>query len=106
MNTLANLKILLGISGTDEDALLNLYLDMSEQDLLNIMYPYGIPDTVTEVPEQYESVHLNMCVFLYNMRGAEGESSHSENNIKRDYEAGSFYPYNIVSRITPFVAGV
>ena len=106
MNTLANVKILLGITDTSEDALLTLYLEMAELDILRIMYPYGVPTTVTEIPEKYYSVHMLMVIFLYNIRGAEGQSSHNENGINRSYEAGSFYPHNLVSQITPFAVGV
>ena len=82
---LEQLKSLLGISGTDEDALLLTLLSISAQKILDRAYPYD--PTVTEVPNRYETKQVEIAVYLYNKRGAEGQIVHNENGINRTYES-------------------
>lgn len=96
---LENIKLILGIADTSKDALITLYITMTTQDILDIMYPYGIPVDVTAVPAKYESVQILMVIFWYNTQGVEGQSVHSENGINRSYSPGGFYPNSLTSRI-------
>jgi len=97
---LEQLKSLLGISGTDEDALLLTLLSISAQKILDRAYPYN--PTVTEVPARYETKQVEIAVYLYNKRGAEGQTSHSENGINRTYESADV-PESLMRGITPYV---
>ncbi len=97
---LEQLKSLLGISGTDEDALLLTLLSISAQKILDRAYPYD--PTVTEVPTRYETKQVEIAVYLYNKRGAEGQISHSENGISRTYESADV-PESLMKGITPYV---
>ena len=100
---LEQLKSLLGISGTDEDALLLTLLSISAQKILDRLYPYD--SSVTEVPVRYESKQIEIAVYLYNKRGAEGQIGHSENGISRSYESADV-PESLMRGITPFVGVV
>ena len=103
ISKLEQLKSLLGISGTDEDALLLTLLSISAQKILDRAYPYD--PTVTEVPARYETKQVEIAVYLYNKRGAEGQLVHNENGINRTYESADV-PESLMRGITPFVGVV
>jgi hypothetical protein len=100
ISKLEQLKSLLGISGTDEDALLLTLLSISAQKILDRVYPYD--PTVTEVPARYETKQVEIAVYLYNKRGAEGQIVHNENGINRTYESADV-PESLMRGITPYV---
>ena len=100
---LEQLKSLLGISGTDEDALLLTLLSISAQKILDRVYPYD--STVTEVPNRYAMKQVEIAVYLYNKRGAEGQTAHNENGINRTYESADV-PESLMRGITPYVGVV
>lgn len=58
------------------------------------------------VESEYYGLIVDMCVARFNKRGAEGETTHSENGVVRDYEKGSPYPPSLLGRIIPKVGGV
>ena len=58
--------------------------------------------SVTEVPTRYETKQVEIAVYLYNKRGAEGQTSHSENGINRTYESADV-PESLMRGITPYV---
>lgn len=97
---LEQLKCLLGISGAEEDILLSTLLTLAAQKILDRAYPYD-PE-VTEVPQRYVGKQLEIAVYLYNKRGAEGQTSHNENGISRTYESADV-PESLMRGITPFV---
>lgn len=97
---LEQLKCLLGISGVEEDMLLSTLLVLAAQKILDRAYPYD-PE-VTEVPPRYAGKQLEIAVYLYNKRGAEGQTSHDENGIRRTYESADV-PESLMRGITPFV---
>ena len=66
------------------DEVLETYLQIAGEKIINRAYPYD--DTVTEVPRRYGILQCEIACYLLNKRGAEGESSHSENGISRTYE--------------------
>lgn len=53
---------------------------------------YPFDPTMVEVPDQYAHVQVEIAVYLLNKRGAEGQTSHSENGISRSYEDGDVPP--------------
>lgn len=97
---LEQLKSLLGISGTDEDAMLLTLLSISAQKVLDRLYPFD--DTMTSIPSRYVSKQVEIAVWLYNKRGAEGQVAHSENGINRAYESADI-PDSLLAGITPKV---
>lgn len=101
MNKLDQLKILLGKQGDNsEDDLLLMLLTLSAQKILDRVYPYD--DSIKEVPSRYATKQVEIAVYLYNKRGAEGQISHSENTISRTYESADV-PESLMKGITPYV---
>jgi hypothetical protein len=100
-NKLNQLKILLGKQGDDsEDDLLLMLLTLSGQKILDRVYPYD--DSIKEVPSRYATKQVEIAVYLYNKRGAEGQISHSENGISRAYESADV-PESLMKGLTPYV---
>jgi len=96
---LTNLKLYLGITDTSEDTLLSFLLNVAGQKILDRLYPFD--DTKTSVPSRYLMKQVEIAQFLYNKRGAEGETSHSENGVSRTYENADI-PESLMRGITPY----
>ena len=84
--------------------LLELMVKQAESVVLNKMYPFGAPESAA-VPARYEQVQLRIAVELYNKMGAEGQTAHDENGIKRTYEAADVSP-SLLKQITPMCGSV
>ena len=96
---LTMLKALVGENDTAQDTALSVYLSLAQSKILNRAYPYD--KTKTVVPAQYEVLQCEIAAYLWNKRGAEGQTSHSENGISRSYENGDV-PESMLSAITPY----
>lgn len=83
-----------------ENSVMQSELMAAETMILNKMYPFGYPDD-TKVPARYERLQIKLAVELYNQRGAEGQSSHSENGTTRAWGASS-----ILAKIVPHCGSV
>lgn len=81
------------------DSTVSAYLGIAGNKICRKAYPFD--PTVTEVPEQYHFLQVEIAVYLLNKRGAEFETSHNENGINRTYE-GADVPSSIMRSITPF----
>ena len=97
---LTTLKAMVGSSDSDE--VLSTYLGFAGSKILAKAYPYQ--NDVTEVPAQYAHLQVEIAAYMLNKRGAEGETSHSENGVSRSYEDGDIPP-TLLRRIVP-TAGV
>ena len=86
------------------DNLLSELLEQAGAIVLNRRYPFGYADGTT-VPTQYERIQISIALELYVKRGAEAETSHSENGINRTYEAGDVSP-SLLRQITPMCGSV
>lgn len=89
---------------TASDNLLSFLLEQAEGIVLNRRYPFGPPDGAV-VEKRFEHVQLQIAVELYSKMGAEGQTAHDENGIKRTYEAADVSP-STLNRIMPLVGGV
>ena len=69
---------------TDTDEVLDAMLADAGALILNRMYPFGYDEALT-VPARYERIQIKLSVELYTHRGAEGQTSHSENGISRSW---------------------
>lgn len=94
---LTMLKAMVGSSDADE--VLSTYLALAGSKILAKAYPYKTD--VTDVPTQYEYLQLEIAAYMLNKRGAEGQTSHSENGISRGYENADV-PASMLKAITPF----
>lgn len=80
------------------DDILLTYLNVAGQKILRRAYPYK---DVEEVPNKYNALQCEIAIYLLNKRGAEGETSHSENGISRSYENADV-PESMLSAVTPY----
>ena len=94
---LAALKAIVGCSDTDE--VLFAYLKLAGGKILAKAFPYTTD--VTEVPEQYSCLQVEIAAYMLNKRGAEGQTSHSENGVSRSYESADV-PASMLKAITPY----
>lgn len=87
------------IGGSDTDEVLSTYLTLAGQRIIAKAYPYK--NDVTDVPAQYEHLQIEIAAYLLNKRGAEGQVTHSENGIQRQYENADI-PASMLRTITPY----
>lgn len=80
------------------DDILLTYLKVAGQKILRRAYPYKDAE---EVPNKYNVLQCEIAIYLLNKRGAEGETSHSENGISRSYEDADV-PESMLSAVTPY----
>lgn len=78
------------MSGESDEATVSAYLEIAGSKICRRAYPFD--PTVTEVPEQYKYIQVEIAVYLLNKRGADGETAHSENGISRSYSSGDVPP--------------
>lgn len=83
----------------DTDATVLVFLDIAAKKIIARAYPYD--NTVTAVPPQYETLQAEIAAYLMNKRGAEGETSHTENGITRQYQSADV-PSSMMNIIVPF----
>ena len=90
------LKAMVGVSDTDE--VLSAYLSLSGAKIIARAYPYK--NDIEEVPQRYHTLQCEIAAYLLNKRGAEGQTSHSENGISRSYENADV-PESMLRVVTP-----
>lgn len=82
-----------------DEGVLSTYLYLAGQKI--ILRAFGDTATVTEVPPQYDSIHLEIAAYMLNKRGAEGQTAHAENGVSRTYENADV-PEALLAAITPY----
>lgn len=97
---LSHLRLLLGIKGWDEDELLNMFLSIAAQKVLDRAFPFQ--EDVKEVPRRYHLKQVEIAAYLYNKQGAEGQTAHTENGITRTYGSADV-PEAMLRGIVPHV---
>lgn len=101
--TVETLKTYLKITDNSEDALLSLFLDIAQDEVLHRRHPFGFTDIEkTATLERYSSNILKIAVYFYLKKDAEGEVTHNENGMNRTYESAdvpSSYLFDIVPMI-------
>lgn len=81
----------LGAMGFDDkDEVLLTYLRFAGRKIIAKAFPFR--DDVTEVPEKYDDLQVEIAAYLLDKRGASGQLSHSENGISRSYESADVPP--------------
>lgn len=94
---LVALKTIVGNSDSDE--VLSTYLTLAGGKILAKAYPYN--SEIMEVPAQYHYLQIEIAAYMLNKRGAEGQTSHSENGISRTYENADV-PSSMLKSVVPF----
>ena len=102
VNKLSNLKILLGINTTDEDAQLGVYLEMAKDEIMNWLYSSVGGSEGNPFPEKYDWVQISACIAGFNLSGAENQMTHSENGISRTFKYSDMVDY-IHAHVYPYV---
>lgn len=92
------IEMVKSMTGETSDGVVSAYLKIAGNKICRKAYPFD--PTVTEVPEQYSLLQVEIAVYLLNKRGAEGEAAHSENGISRTYENGDV-PASMLRQIVP-----
>ncbi len=82
-------------------AVLEVYLELAGQKILNRMYPFKNDYEGLEIPARYDSVHLKIANYMLNKRGAEGQIQHIENGIHRNY-GDADVPEAMLKDVVPF----
>ena len=62
-----------------------------------------VPTKEKPYDKKYESMIIPLCITAFSKIGAEGQSSHSENNVSRNYTCGGDYPTDMLDSITPLI---
>lgn len=83
---------------------LELWIEHAQEIVLGRLYPFGCPEG-TEVPARYERLQVRIALELYNKRGAEGETAHTENGTQRVYESAGVSP-SLLNQIVPYCGTV
>lgn len=96
------IKLVKAMSGEIDVDTVSAYLSLARDKICRRAYPFD--PSVTEVPEKYQFLQIEIAVYLLNKRGGEGETSHSENGISRTYESGDV-PASMMRQVVP-MAGI
>lgn len=67
------------------DAVVTDLLEDAQEAIFLRMYPFGVPDTVTDVPARYQRLQCKLAVRYFSRIGADGETVHLENGIHHHY---------------------
>ena len=81
---------------SDEEA--NVLLETAKSAIMARRYPFE--DFPEELESRYNDLQIRIAVELFNKRGAEGETAHSENGISRSYSA-AWISEELLSEVTP-----
>lgn len=100
---LARLTVLISPETASDDLLLYL-LEQAEGIILNRRYPFGVPEGAT-LSAFHQQIQIRVAVELFGKMGAEGQTTHDENGIKRTWEAGDVSP-SLLKTIVPVCGSV
>lgn len=97
----ALVKTLVGNDAAATDDLVGVYLSDAEEAIMRRLYRvYGdIPEAVS-MPAMYERLQCKLSARYFLRRGGEGEISHSENGVARNY--GSVNDEDLLMEVIPY----
>ena len=96
MTQLERLKIRITEKVTDTE--LEDILESAKAVILSRRFPFNEwPD---EIEDRYKDLQIRIAVEMFSKRGAEGETSHSENGVSRSY-ASAGVSEDLLCEITP-----
>lgn len=67
------------------DSVVSLLLEDAEEAIFQRMYPFGVPASVTSIPNRYERLQCKLAARYFLRMGGEGEKMHIENGTHRNY---------------------
>lgn len=96
------LDMLKSMVGNEDDTVLSTYLTLAGEAIISRTYPYAKDEEELTVPRKYQTLQVEIAAYMLNKRGAEGQISHSENGISRNFGSADI-PNDMLSRIVPHV---
>lgn len=96
MTQLERLKI--RITENVIDAELEDLLESAKAVILNRRFPFG--EHPPDIEDRYKDLQIRIAVEMFNKRGAEGETAHSENGVSRSYSSASVSE-ELLREVTP-----
>ena len=97
MEKLEMLKALIGTTTLSDNAL-SVYLKIAGEKVLRRCYPFAASTQDYTVPERYETIQVELAANEIVKRGAQGQSSFSDNGVSRVYESEDV----LLNRIVPY----
>ena len=94
---LTMLKALIGNTSLTDDALL-VYLTIAGEKVLRRCYPFAASTQEYTVPARYETIQVELACNEALKRGAQGQSSFTDNGVTRVYESEDV----LLRRIVPY----
>ena len=91
-------RIKIRITEKVDDVELEDILESAKAVILSRRFPFG--EQPTEIEERYKDLQIRIAVEMFNKRGAEGETAHSENGVSRSYSSASVSE-ELLREITP-----
>lgn len=73
-------------------------LESAKAVILSRRYPFG--EQPLEIEDRYKDLQIRIAVEMYNKRGVEGQTAHSENGVSRTYSSANVSE-ELLSEITP-----
>ena len=101
MDQLERLKIRI-TENTNDNELADI-LESAKAVILSRRFPFG--EQPAEIEDKYKDLQIRIAVEMFNKRGAEGETAHSENGVSRSY-ASANVSEDLLREITPKVGVV
>lgn len=95
------IEMLGNMGNGDDPGILETYLELAAQKILNRMYPYKDNYDGLEVPDRYTAIQLKIANYMLNKRGAEGQIQHIENGIHRNYGSADI-PDGMLQEVVPY----
>ena len=96
MTQLERLKI--RITEKVNDSELEDILESAKAVILSRRFPFG--EQSAEIEDRYKDLQIRIAVEMFNKRGAEGETAHSENGVSRTYSSASVSE-ELLREVTP-----
>lgn len=84
---IANVKARANNDPQATDALIAVYLADAKDAILKQRYPFGVPESVTDVPAKYENLQCQLAYRYFLRQGVEGQNVAIENGIHKHYES-------------------
>jgi hypothetical protein len=101
MTQLERLKIRIPESTNDME--LEDLLESARAVILSRRFPFS--EHPPDIEDRYKDLQIRIAVEMFNKRGAEGETSHSENGVSRTYSSANVSE-ELLREITPKVGVV
>lgn len=98
MTAIERLKV--RIPEEENDLVLKEILETATSIILTRLYPFEDDLSNKTVPYKYNTLLCDIATELYNKKGAEGETAHSENGVSRTYSSAYVSP-ELLSQIIP-----